>query len=177
MVYYSLRLLLTVFNSVYFSPTPFGGGKRPVPAAGWERRQRGREPGELGMLGGGCGAWRHSPTPGGALGKGLCCPVRVLLAVIVPEVPLAGAGCARAGQDLLGRARRDRQPRPARPRLLPRCRCGAGVEHRGLFPSTVGRGRLQSPPGTCLGRAPCSWHGEKEGWSQGRRNEGHGGPS
>lgn len=59
------------------------------------------------------------------------------------------AGCARAGQDLIGRARRDQQPWPAsgpHSRLLPRCRCGAGVEHKGSFPSTrlgaVGRGRL-----------------------------------
>lgn len=31
MVYYSLRLLLTVFNSVYFSLTPFGERKRLLP--------------------------------------------------------------------------------------------------------------------------------------------------
>lgn len=72
------------------------------------------------MLGRGCGSWRHSCTPGGALGRvwegfvGCWCPAHVLVLVAVAEL-LAGA--ALVVQWLgrispLGRARWDHGPWP-----------------------------------------------------------------
>lgn len=184
---------------MYFSPTPFGEGKRLFLRQVGERTARGS--GESDRVSLGCSAGAEGP--GGTavpreVPRGRVCGVLLSCSrpgpCNCPRAPAASgalAGAARVVQ-WLGRIS-SAEPGGTigdgqRQELIPGCCRGADVawgwstgacSHPQRSEQLAGGGWVRAPasPGTCLGRAPCSWHGEKEGCSEGRRNEGHGGHS